>query len=116
MAKKQLNIGLVGYGFMGRTHSNAYRQAPVFFDVPYTLGLKAVCARNPERAKAFADNWGYESIESYWRKLIDRKDIDIIDIASPNDTHQEIAIGDTAPPADKAGTSGHMMCYLNRPT
>jgi myo-inositol 2-dehydrogenase/D-chiro-inositol 1-dehydrogenase len=98
MAKKQLNIGLVGYGFMGRTHSNAYRQAPVFFDVPYTLGLKAVCARNPERAKAFAANWGYESIESDWRKLIDRKDIDIIDIASPNDTHAEIAVA-----AAKAG-------------
>jgi myo-inositol 2-dehydrogenase/D-chiro-inositol 1-dehydrogenase len=98
MAKQKLNIGLVGYGFMGRTHSNAYRQAPVFFDVPYTLGLKAVCARNPERAKAFADNWGYESIESDWRKMVERKDIDIIDIASPNDTHHDIAIA-----AAKAG-------------
>ena len=98
MAKKNLNIGLVGYGFMGRTHSNAYRQAPVFFDVPYTLGLKAVCARKPERAQAFADNWGYESIETDWRKLVERKDIDIIDIASPNDTHAEIAIA-----AAKAG-------------
>lgn len=92
MAKKHLNVGLVGYGFMGRTHSNAYRQAPIFFDLPYTLGLKAVCARNPERAKAFADNWGYESTESDWRRLIERKDIDIIDIASPNDTHHDIAI------------------------
>jgi predicted dehydrogenase len=98
MAKQKLNVGLVGYGFMGRTHSNAYRQAPVFFDLPYTIGLKAVCARNPERAKTFADNWGYESIETDWRKLIDRKDIDIIDIASPNDTHAEIAIA-----AAKAG-------------
>ena len=92
MAKQKLNIGLVGYGFMGRTHSNAYRQAPVFFDVPYTLGLKAVCARKADRAQAFADNWGYESIETDWRKLVERKDIDIIDIASPNDTHAEIAI------------------------
>ncbi len=92
MAKKNLNVGLVGYGFMGRTHSNAYRQAPIFFDLPYTIGLKAVCARNPERAKAFASNWGYESVESDWRKLVERKDIDIIDIASPNDTHHEIAI------------------------
>jgi myo-inositol 2-dehydrogenase/D-chiro-inositol 1-dehydrogenase len=92
MAKKNLNVGLVGYGFMGRTHSNAYRQAPIFFDLPYTIGLKAVCARNPDRAKAFAANWGYESVESDWRKLIERKDIDIIDIASPNDTHHEIAI------------------------
>ena len=92
MAKKNLNVGLVGYGFMGRTHSNAYRQAPVFFDLPYTIGLKAVCARNSERAKAFASNWGYESVETDWRKLIERRDIDIIDIASPNDTHHEIAI------------------------
>jgi myo-inositol 2-dehydrogenase/D-chiro-inositol 1-dehydrogenase len=92
MAKKNLNVGLVGYGFMGRTHSNAYRQAPIFFDLPYTIGLKAVCARNPERAQAFASNWGYESVESDWRKLVERKDIDIIDIASPNDTHHEIAI------------------------
>jgi predicted dehydrogenase len=98
MPKQKLNVGLVGYGFMGRTHSNAYRQAPVFFDLPYTIGLKAVCARNPDRAKTFADNWGYESTETDWRKLIDRKDIDIIDIASPNDTHAEIAIA-----AAKAG-------------
>jgi myo-inositol 2-dehydrogenase/D-chiro-inositol 1-dehydrogenase len=98
MPKQKLNIGLVGYGFMGRTHSNAYRQAPVFFDLPYTIGLKAVCARNPTRAQTFADNWGYESIETDWRKMIERKDIDIIDIASPNDTHAEIAIA-----AAKAG-------------
>jgi predicted dehydrogenase len=92
MAKKELNIGLVGYGFMGRTHSNAFLQAPHFFDLPYRPILKAVCARNPERAKTFADNWGYQSIESDWRALVQRTDIDLIDIASPNDTHAEIAI------------------------
>jgi predicted dehydrogenase len=90
--KKTLNIGLVGYGFMGRTHSNAFVQTPRFFDVPYTPVLKAVCARNPDRVKAFAANWGYESIEADWRALVDRKDIDLVDIASPNDTHAEIAI------------------------
>jgi predicted dehydrogenase len=89
---KTLNIGLVGYGFMGRTHSNAFRQAPQFFALPYRPVLKAVAARNEERVKAFAANWGYESYETDWRKLIDRKDIDVIDIASPNDTHREIAI------------------------
>jgi len=92
MSKKNLNIGLVGYGFMGRAHSNAFRQAGRFFDLPFQPVLKAVCARNPERVKSFADNWGYESIETDWRKLIERKDIDLIDIASPNDTHAEIAI------------------------
>jgi predicted dehydrogenase len=89
---KQLNIGLVGYGFMGRTHSNAFRQAPRFFDLPYAPVLKAVAARNADRVKKFADNWGYESSETDWRRLVERKDIDVIDIASPNDTHQEIAV------------------------
>src|SRR5260370_11483928 len=90
--KKDLRIGLVGYGFMGRTHSNAFLQAPRFFDLPYQPVLKAVCARNAERVKAFATNWGYESVETDWRALVARKDIDLIDIASPNDTHAEIAI------------------------
>lgn len=103
MTKKQLNIGLVGYGFMGRTHSNAFLQAGRFFDLPYQPVLKAVCARNPERVKSFADNWGYEAIETDWRKLVERDDIDLIDIASPNDTHAEIAIA-----AAKAGKM--VMC------
>ena len=62
---------------MGRTHSNAFHQAPHFFDLPYRPVLKAVCARNAERAQAFADNWGYESVETDWRKLVERKDIDV---------------------------------------
>jgi len=98
MARKDLNIGLVGYGFMGRAHSNAFLQTARFFDVPYRVVLKAVCARNIDRVKPFADNWGYESVETDWRKLVERKDIDVIDIASPNDTHAEIAIA-----AAKAG-------------
>jgi myo-inositol 2-dehydrogenase/D-chiro-inositol 1-dehydrogenase len=80
---KTLNIGLVGYGFMGRTHSNAFLQAPRFFELPYKPVLKAVAARNEDRVKTFAANWGYESYETDWRKLIERKDIDVIDIASP---------------------------------
>ena len=92
MSEKSLNIGIVGYGFMGRTHSNAFLQAPRFFDLPYRPVLRAACARNPERLKSFAQNWGYESTESDWRRLLDRKDIDLIDIASPNDTHAEIAV------------------------
>ena len=83
---------------MGRTHSNAYLQAPHFFDVPYQPVLKAVCARSAERVKGFAENWGYQSVETDWRALVQRKDIDLIDIASPNDTHAEIAIA-----AAKAG-------------
>jgi predicted dehydrogenase len=96
MAKKPLNIGMVGYGFMGRAHSNAFSQAPHFFDLPYQPVLKAACARNAEKLKPFADQWGYESIETDWRKLIARKDIDVIDIAAPNDVHKEIAIAAAA--------------------
>jgi predicted dehydrogenase len=90
--KKSLNIGLVGYGFMGRTHSNAYKRVNDFFDVPYRPVLKAVCGRTAEGAKAFADQWGYESTETDWRTLIGRKDIDAIDICTPNNTHAEIAL------------------------
>ena len=92
MAKKALNIGMVGYGFMGRTHSNAFAQAPHFFDLGYKPVLKTICARNADKARDFADQWGYESSVTDWRKLVDDKSIDLIDIASPNDTHMEIAI------------------------
>src|SRR5881628_2317728 len=89
---KKLNIGLIGYGFMGRTHSNAFREVNHFFDLDYQPVLKAVCARDTDNAKAFATKWGYESIESDWRQLVERDDIDLIDIAAPNNVHAEIAI------------------------
>jgi predicted dehydrogenase len=92
MNKKPLRIGLVGYGFMGRTHSNAYHQVNHFFDVDYQPELKAVCGRDPAKVRAFASRWGYESVETNWQALVNRKDIDVIDIASPNDTHAEIAM------------------------
>jgi predicted dehydrogenase len=98
MAKKPLNIGMVGYGFMGRAHSNAWRKVANFFDTGYQPILKAIAARDKAKAKAFADNWGYEGIETDWRKLVARKDIDAIDICVPNDLHADIAIA-----AAKAG-------------
>jgi predicted dehydrogenase len=98
MAKKALNIGMVGYGFMGRAHSNAWRRVPNFFDTGYQPVLKAVAARDKAKAQSFADMWGYESVETDWRKLVERKDIDAIDICVPNDLHAEIAIA-----AAKAG-------------
>lgn len=95
--KKILRIGLIGCGFMGRTHSNAYNRISNFFpDLTYEPVLKAVCARNPEKVKAFARQWGYESTETDWKKLIDRDDIDAVDICTPNDTHAEIAIAAAA--------------------
>lgn len=90
--KKPLNIGLVGYGFMGRTHSNGYKRVGDFFDLGHTPVLKAVCGRSAEGTQAFADRWGYESIETDWRKLIARPDIDAVDICTPNNSHAEIAI------------------------
>ena len=100
---KQLRVGLIGYGFMGRTHSNAFRKVNNFFDVPFQPVLQTICARNGERARAFADQWGYASAETDWRKVVESPDIDLIDIASPNDTHAEIAIA-----AAKAGKM--VMC------
>ena len=89
---KQLRVGMVGYGFMGRTHSNAYKRLNDFFPVEHRPVLKAVCARDPQKAQAFADNWGYERVETDWKKLVTADDIDLIDIGSPNDTHYEIAM------------------------
>lgn len=89
---KPLNIGMIGYGFMGRAHSNAYVQVKHFFETKYKPVLKAICARDEAKAKAFADQWGYESIETEWKKLVARKDIDAIDICVPNNLHAEIAI------------------------
>ena len=90
--KKKLNVGVVGYGFMGRTHSNAFGQVSQFFDLKREPVLKAVCGRDEQKVQAFAKNWNYESSETDWRKLVSSEDIDLIDIASPNDTHAEIAV------------------------
>ena len=92
MSKKPFNIGLIGPGFMGRTHSNAYLRVKNFFDLEHTPVLKAVCGRNAENAQTFAGQWGYESVETDWRKLVEREDIDAIDICTPNNFHAEIAI------------------------
>ncbi|MGB3587973.1 MAG: Gfo/Idh/MocA family oxidoreductase [Tunicatimonas sp.] len=93
MNKKELRIGTVGRGFMGRTHSNGYNRVSNFFpDLQYHPVLKAVCSRSEDKVKAFAEQWGYESYETDWRKLIARDDIDAVDICTPNDTHAEIAI------------------------
>jgi predicted dehydrogenase len=89
---KPLNIGMIGYGFMGRTHSNAYNRVSNFFDNEYKPVLKAACARDAAKLKDFADRWGYESIETDWRKMIARKDIDAVDICVPNNLHKEMAI------------------------
>jgi predicted dehydrogenase len=89
---KPLRIGMIGYGFMGRAHSNAYRRVNNFFDLEYAPVLQAVCARNADKARQFADQWGYASVETDWRKLVGRADIDAVDICVPNNLHKEIAL------------------------
>src|SRR5678809_199563 len=94
---KTLRIGLIGGGFMGRTHTNGYKRVADFFpDLVYKPQLTAVCSRRPEKVKAFANQWGYQSTETDWKKLVAREDIDAVDICTPNDTHAEIAIAAAA--------------------
>ncbi|HNQ87130.1 MAG TPA: Gfo/Idh/MocA family oxidoreductase [Verrucomicrobiota bacterium] len=89
---KTLNVGLIGCGFMGRAHSNAHRKVANFFDLEYQPVLKAICDANAERAAAHAARWGFESVETDYRKLLARKDIDLVDICLPNNLHAEVAI------------------------
>ncbi|MCK5944399.1 MAG: Gfo/Idh/MocA family oxidoreductase, partial [Planctomycetes bacterium] len=96
MSKQQLRIGLIGTGFMGRAHSNAYRKAPNFFDLGMEPVLQTVCARSDGAAAAFADKWGFASAETDWRRVIERDDIDAVDICTPNDSHKEIALAAAA--------------------
>ena len=99
MIKKELRIGLIGCGFMGRTHTNAYKRVNDFFpELEYKPVLKAVCSRNEIKVKAFADQWGYQTTETDWMNLILRDDIDAVDICVPNNLHSTIAIA-----AAKAG-------------
>lgn len=95
---KTINVGLIGCGFMGRTHSNAHNRLGNFFNLEYKTVLKTICDSNEEKAKAFAKTWGYESVETDWHKLIARPDIDLIEITTPNNLHAEMAIA-----AAKAG-------------
>lgn len=95
--KTELRIGLIGCGFMGRTHTNGYKRVSDFFpNLTYRPVLKAVCSRNKDKVQAFADQWGYESVETDWKALIARDDIDAIDICAPNNMHAEIAIAAAA--------------------
>ncbi|MEJ7645566.1 MAG: Gfo/Idh/MocA family oxidoreductase [Chryseolinea sp.] len=97
MASKALRIGLIGCGFMGRTHSNAYNRIKNFFpELNHHAVLQAVCSRNPEKVQSFKEQWGYASAETDWKQLVAREDIDAIDICTPNDSHAEIAIAAAA--------------------
>ncbi len=98
-----LRVGMVGYAFMGAAHSHAWRTAPRFFDLPLEPQLTAVAGRNEDGVRAAAAKLGWASTETDWRRLIEREDIDLIDICTPGDTHAEIAIA-----ALEAGK--HVLC------
>ena len=100
---KSLRVGMVGYAFMGAAHSQAWRSAPRFFDLPLRPELAAVAGRNEDGVRAAAAKLGWESSETDWRALIGREDIDLIDICTPGNTHAEIAIA-----ALEAGK--HVLC------
>lgn len=100
---RELGVGQVGYAFMGAAHSQAWRTAPSFFDLPLAPRLRALCGRDAAAAGAVADRFGWESVETDWRSLVARDDIDLIDICTPGSTHVEIAVA-----ALRAGK--HVLC------
>ena len=92
IAGRTLRVGLIGHGFMGRVHSNAWRQAPRFFDLAAAVQMKTVCGRNAKAVAQMAPVLGWEKSASDWRAVVNDPEIDIIDICTPNDSHAEIAI------------------------
>ena len=104
MAAKTLNVGMIGYKFMGKAHSNAYRQVGRFFpDLEVKPVMKALCGRDEAGVRKAAETFGWEGHETDWRRLIARADIDIIDIGAPGNMHAEIAVA-----AAEAGK--HVFC------
>ena len=92
VTRRTLAVGLIGYNFMGKAHSNAWRQAPRFFNLPVNLRLKTICGRNRAAVKKAAKKLCWENAQTDWRRVIDDSEIDVVDICTPNDTHCEIAI------------------------
>lgn len=90
--KPTLGIGMIGYKFMGKAHSNAYRQINQFFDLPYHTRLKTIVGRDAHKVAKMADRWGWEESTTDWRRVVDDPEIRIVDICSPNNTHHEIAL------------------------
>ncbi|MGW7683072.1 Gfo/Idh/MocA family protein [Kribbella sp. NPDC054772] len=98
-----LGIGLIGYAFMGAAHSQAWRSAPRFFDLPLEPQLNVLCGRNAEAVEAARVKLGWKEAETDWRKLLTRDDVQLVDVCTPGDSHAEIAIA-----ALEAGK--HVLC------
>jgi len=89
---QSIAIGMIGYKFMGKAHSNAYRQIGQFFDLPLTPRLKTISGRDKPKVEKMAQRWGWENAVDDWRRIIDDPEIKVVDICSPNNTHRDIAI------------------------
>jgi predicted dehydrogenase len=89
---RELNVALIGYAFMGKAHSNAYRQVARFFSPRLTPRMKVICGRTPAKVRAAARTFGWDEAATDWRAVVARKDIDLVDISTPGDSHTEIAI------------------------
>jgi predicted dehydrogenase len=94
--KQVLNVAMIGHGFIGKVHSNAFRQVGHFFPTPYQPRLKIICGRNREKLEAVASQWGWEEVATDWRAIVERKDIQVVDIAVPNALHAPIAMAAAA--------------------
>jgi predicted dehydrogenase len=104
MNKKEIRVGLIGRGFMGIAHSNAFRNANIWTNIPAKIAMKCLCVDDDiENLRRFGDKYGWESYESDWRKLVERDDIDLISIATPNFLHKEIAV-------QAAKNGKHILC------
>jgi len=93
---RKLNIALIGHGFMGRAHSNAWRQVRSFFDVPYEPVLKVICGRNEGELIKAANKFGWQEHSTSWEEVVGREDIDVVDICAPGDMHLPIALAAAA--------------------
>jgi len=90
--KRKLNIAMIGHRFMGKAHSNAWRQVRRFFDVPVEPVMKVICGRDEAAVKISADKYGWLEHSTSWQQVVERKDIDVIDICTPGDLHMPIAV------------------------
>ncbi len=93
---RKLNVGMVGYKFMGKAHSHAYKDVGMFFDMNADVVMKAICGRSEEGVKEAMNKFGWEGYETDWRKLVARDDIDLIDVNAPSDAHKEITLAAVA--------------------